>query len=439
MNGAHANGLPNVGERSLNAAWNNWATMFGHQDPNRLSSGLHPLQLKELCDAVKGFVRTTENGGLPAELVSGGSAAISTLLNGMLAHYICAEIIKSPMWVFVATSIGTLESPSIPPPKPLPYLPPVAFRMDMTNFGDVAPLRPVPGPTPGSPQFPPPLITSMIPPFASGASFLGLPLKHDMERLVHIITDAQEETARISAHQWRAHLMRLLMDGGFGLKDVAAAGKGDTRRTFVESRLNYTRKLRERFLGGAARYLLQDQDSLGIERLEGMLTDMIDDALRFSCRLWTRLVPVRLQTWNHLENKEFLSPNHLVTLCHAQAPGPRKNGGQEAKEKPNGPPRDDQEGRAITMIVQPAIVTDTKDIPGHDKGKDEEVLVWLRARVMVEGPLAPDSPADFPSRGDGLQSKTPSPQTFTAPLSQSSSPSGPETVVDVLPPSSYKG
>lgn len=171
------------------AAWNGWACTYAHQDPTRLSSGLHPLQLQELRDEVKGYVQMTDAGGLPQELLSGGKEAINTLLNGMLANFICSEILASPMCVFVATSLGTLESPGIFPAKPLPGLPGVGFRMDMNTFSDVAPLRPGATPTPKSPQFPPPLITSMLPPLASGPSLLGLPLKPEMERLVHMLTD----------------------------------------------------------------------------------------------------------------------------------------------------------------------------------------------------------------------------------------------------------
>jgi hypothetical protein len=101
-------------------AWNKWATTFGHQDANRLADGLHPLQLQELCGDVKGFVRMTDTGTLPPEIVTGGKEALHTLLNGMLAHFICDEILASLMWVFVATSLGTLESPSIVPAKSCP-------------------------------------------------------------------------------------------------------------------------------------------------------------------------------------------------------------------------------------------------------------------------------------------------------------------------------
>lgn len=172
------------------AAWNSWSRAFGHHDPERLSNGLHPLQLQEICDNVKGFVRMTDGGSLPPELVHGGKEAIHTLLNGMLANFICTEILASPLWVFDAISLSTLESPSTITSNPLPGLPVIGFRMDKSAFSEVAPLRPGRCPTPRSPQFPPPLITSMMPPaLGTGASFLRLPGKADVEHLIHMLTD----------------------------------------------------------------------------------------------------------------------------------------------------------------------------------------------------------------------------------------------------------
>ena len=134
----------------------------------------------------------TDTGGLPPELLDGGKEALHTLLNGMLAHFLCDEILASPMWVFVAASLGTLESPGMVPAKSLLGSSGVGFRMDMNSFSNVMPLRPGPSQveTPRSPQFPPPLITSMIPLLGtSSGSVLGLPMKSDMERLVHMISD----------------------------------------------------------------------------------------------------------------------------------------------------------------------------------------------------------------------------------------------------------
>ncbi|KAK4121159.1 hypothetical protein N657DRAFT_657768 [Parathielavia appendiculata] len=405
-------------------AWNKWATTFGHQDANRLADGLHPLQLQELCGDVKAFVRMTESGTLPPEIVGGGKEALHTLLNGMLANFICDEIIASPMWVFVAASLGTLESPGIFPAKALPSLPGVGFRMDMNSFSEVAPLRPGnPVQTPRSPQFPPPLITSMMPALGSGASFLGLPLKPDMERLVRMLTDAQDEDTR----------------------DVADAGRNESRRSFVESRLNYARKLKERFLGGSARFLLQDQDASGIERLERMLSDMIDDALRFSCRLWTRVAPHRLHGWKDLGSKEVRAATPLVTLCHAQVEvESRTHRSGTPKDKPSGSPQESQTEQPIVMVVQPAVVTDSISLPGINVSNDGVALVWLRARVMLAGPMAVEvgesSPAGVGTQTSPRPDNEPSPAALNISGSGTSSAPVPGTpkAFEMLPASSFK-
>lgn len=294
------------------------------------------------------------------------------------------------MWVFVAASLGTLESPGIVPSKPVPGLP--GFRMDMNSFGDVAPLRTEPFQTPRSPQFPPPLVTSMMPSLSNSASFLGLPLRPEMERLVHMLTDAQDDDARVTAHHWRAQMMRLFADGGFSIKDVVAAGRNESRRTFVESRLNYARKLKERFLGGSARFLLQDQDASGIEKLEGMLTDIIDDALRFSSRLWTRMAPVRLHGWRDLGSKEVRATTPLVTLCHAQVEVESRNhrAGTSKDKSAGSSQQDSQTDHPMVMAVQPAVITDSINLPGTGAGPKDDgmALVWLKARVMVAGPMS---------------------------------------------------
>jgi hypothetical protein len=134
------------------SAWRGWAEDFAHQDPDRVRSGLHPLQLRELCEGVKPFVRLTDKGELPEGLLktpagNDGAQTAQVLLQGMLAHFMSSEVFKSPFWVFDAISAGTLEleSPSVPRLDS-----PIGFRMDlaMWNFdvsppGDVRSPRPV--------------------------------------------------------------------------------------------------------------------------------------------------------------------------------------------------------------------------------------------------------------------------------------------------------
>jgi hypothetical protein len=241
-------------------------------------------------------------------------------------------------------------------------------------------------------------------------------------------------------------MMRLLADGGFSLKDVAAAGLNDSCRTFVESRLNYARKLKERFLGGSARFLLQDQDANGIEELEHMLMDMIDDALTFSCRLWTRVAPIRLHGWKDLGSREIKAATPVVTLCHAQVEVESRNhrGGENGKDKPSGSPQNNETDDTIVMVVQPAVVTDSIDLPGAGTGEDGIALVWLRARVMVAGPMSADVPGSPPAGVGSQTSPQPDNGPSQDPLSTSTSLTGaspmlgPPQAFEVLPSSSFK-
>ena len=172
------------------AAWNAWARAYGHRDPTRLSVGLHPAQLQQICDEVKGFVQLTNVGKLPPAILHGGKEAVHTLLQAMLTNFFCKEILASPLWVFTATSLGMLESPNILPPSSFSS----GFRMDMNMSNDIAPLRPAAPPQPPkSHLFPPPLITPMVlsSGIGSNASALGLPTRTEMERMHAMLVDGK--------------------------------------------------------------------------------------------------------------------------------------------------------------------------------------------------------------------------------------------------------
>ena len=204
---------------------------------------------------------------------------------------------------------------------------------------------------------------------------------------------------RVTAYHWRAQMMRLFADGGFSLKDVEATGRNDSCRIFVDSRLSYARKLKERFLGGSARFLLQGQDANGIEKLERSLTNIIDEALRFSCRLWTRVTPIRLHGWMDLGSREITTSTPLVTLCRAQV---------KVEARFPGPQQDNRADQQIVMVVQPAIVTDSIDLTGLDLGTDGGGIasVWLRARVMVASPMSDADSESHPAGEFGSQNSS---------------------------------
>ncbi|KAK4200880.1 hypothetical protein QBC40DRAFT_224498 [Triangularia verruculosa] len=381
------------------AAWRAWARAYGHQDPNRLVDGLHPAQLRELCEEVRGFVQLTNVEKLPAAILHGGKEATHTLLQAMLANFFCTEILGNPYWVFTAASVGTLESPSVSLPHKA-----WGLRVNMNMFGtggnDVAGSRGSVSSlerssachVPKSSRLPPALDTS-IP-----SSMLGLPLKNEMERLQFMLLDAQDNSSAGQHGHWRAHMMRLFATGGMSMPPAhpsAASSISPSRQTLIDARLNYARKLREMFLGGAARFLLHDQDAPGIERLERVLTEMIDDALRFSCKLWSRTWGVGIRGWRDLSELKggFKTGMKTVGICQAQDNtyyGPEDPSSENDKQASDG-----NEGRPVIMVVQPAI----EAVAGF--GDDERrSLVWLRARVMVAAPVEEPVPGSGASDAD---------------------------------------
>ncbi|KAK3352127.1 hypothetical protein B0H65DRAFT_507399 [Neurospora tetraspora] len=369
-----------------------WIQDYAHRGHNRLCEGLHPLQLAELCEGVKEFVKLNEDKTLPEELPTNSSETTQLLLQGLLADFISTEILASPFWVFTAISAGTLESPSVPHPGTEPIA--TSFRMDLSLFNDIAPMRPIYAPTPGSPHFPPPLITSMLPQaLGNAASALGLPTQTQMENLYHMLLSAQKQYADVTVHDWRAQLMRLLAESGMSMKDPLDAAKNEARRILIESRLNYARKLKEKFLGGPARFLLGEQDAAGIGKLERRLHDLIDETLRFSCRIWSRPTPLRLHDLGDLKDQKFTSSHPYMRLCHVQAPRgmeeqpqqPKKTDSSEREKSPPGY----HDGRPVIMVLSPAIesiVDSSKDNRKGTPAMDEIPKVWVRARVLVSSP-----------------------------------------------------
>ncbi|KAM7202615.1 hypothetical protein V8F20_004404 [Naviculisporaceae sp. PSN 640] len=376
------------------ASWHAWAQENAFRDSSPLSSRLHPLQLGELCRGVQNFVNLTDAGELPDEVMAGGPELGSTLLHGMLVNFICNEALSSPFWIFGAMSAGNVESPSIPEPTSNS---PVGFRMDLALWNQITPKRlSTFATTPGAPLFPPPLAHSMVAPLSINTSApVGLPQKAEMENLHHMLAKAQGPDADITVHHWRAQTMRLFAESGLVVKSPhdPSVNKNESARLLVETRLNHARKLKERFLGGAARFLLKDQDAAGIERLERRLTDEIDSALRFGCKIWSRSTPLRLQGLCELGGQEFKSASNTMELCHAQAP-PQS---EEALLNPETPPPGYYDGRKVLMVVQPAIESTGIDLD-VDEYEDLNPKMWLKARVVVSLSTAPAPPeSDTPA------------------------------------------
>ncbi|KAK3326702.1 hypothetical protein B0H66DRAFT_472613 [Apodospora peruviana] len=384
------------------AAWYGWAKDNAFHDSSQLLSKLHPLQLEELCEGVKDFVKLTADGRLPDEILAGGTEMVPTLLHGMVTNFICNEALASPFWVFSAIGVNALESPSVAAQTSNS---PVGFRMDLAMFSDIAPMRSAAcAHTPGSPLFPPPLITSLIPPLGINTKMvsMGLPMRPEMENMYHMLAQARKDDSEVTVHHWRAQMMRLLAESGIAIRDPKDdpsrhSSKNEAARLLIETRQNYAHKLRERFLGGAARYLLKDQTAAGIEKLERRLTEQIDDALRFGCQVWSRPTPLRLQGWPELGAREFRSTSQIVELCHAQAPPQNK---AEALLDPETPPPGYYDGRSVLMVVQPAIeAVGLEDNDDHLNPEDGP-KVWIKARVVVsvtEPTSAPTNDTETPA------------------------------------------
>lgn len=198
---------------------------------------------------------------------------------------------------------------------------------------------------------------------------------------------AQDEKERGNASHWRAQMMRLFWDGGFGLRNAADAGPSEPRRTFVKSRLHYANQLKERFVGSSARFLFQGQDATGIEKLETELIEILDDALRLSCRLWTRGATVHLYGLEELRETNADTLTSLVALCHAQvAVTPQRE--REELLRQAAVQGDISPRQRMVMLVQPAVITGRINLDGTARGgssspTDGLGMVWLKARAML--------------------------------------------------------
>ncbi|EGZ75971.1 hypothetical protein NEUTE2DRAFT_106312 [Neurospora tetrasperma FGSC 2509] len=376
--------------------WYAWARDYASKDPNRLLTGLHPLQLHELCDGVKDFVKITDDHKLPSELLVGSTEMVQTLLHSILANFICSEALSSPFWVFNAISSGTPESPYM---APTTAISPGGFHFDF-SMSNAIPSRNLYVPSAQNARKPLSLLTTNLPlnhhhdPIS--ASSLAYPMKAEMENMFHMLT--KDPTSSTSPAHVQASLVHLFATAGISLPSSSTSSSSssangiEAKRMLIESRLNYARRLKDRFLSGVARFLLQDQDPAGIVRLERSLTEHIDDALRFSCQFWARPGPIRFHAgFAALGGQVYKAGGRLVELCWAQQQGLERT---MAGQTPQPPGNDD--GKQVLMVVQPAVES-LKIGSGGDDDIDTKPSktskVWLKARVLVgHGTPAPQIP-----------------------------------------------
>ncbi|KAK3388286.1 hypothetical protein B0T20DRAFT_103318 [Sordaria brevicollis] len=389
--------------------WYAWARDYASRDPNRLSTGLHPLQLHELCDGVKDFVKLTEDHQLPSELMVGSTDMVQTLLHGIFANFICAEALSSPFWVFNAISSGSPESPYVSPPTAIS---PGGFRLDHALLNAI-PSRNVYFPSAQQARMPLSLVTTNLPPSSHhhdpiSASSLAYPMKAEMENMFHMLTKGSHDDTNPSSppspspspSHVKALLFHLFATSGISLPPSSSSSSSsssspleinETKRTLIESRLNYARRLKDRFLAGVARFLLQDQDPAGIAHLERSLTEHIDDALRFSCQLWAKSGPgegqgkIRFHAPGFAalggQGQVYKAGGRLVELCWAQQQTLREHdqGGMHVGLR-TARPHGDFDGREVVMVVQPGV--ECLD-SGAGLDKEKKSRVWLKARVLV--------------------------------------------------------
>ncbi|KAK3326980.1 hypothetical protein B0T19DRAFT_441006 [Cercophora scortea] len=424
-------------------AWHAWADGFAHHDPHHIQTGLHPLQLRELCEGVKDFVVLTEDGNLPPELLrSVEKSDVKTaqiLLHGMLASFIVTETLHSPFWVFAAIAACglELESPCMPRANSMS---PIGFRMDLAMWNNVAPLRSarlMPPKTafrapeaPGNSRRLPPLVTSIQPlsldtavqPTTQHLSDQKLPAKQEMENLYGLLSNVQQN--HNNTHIWRSHLMRMFCEGGITLEPGSV--KGEERRQLAEARQGYAKKLKSRFLSGPARFLLHDQDASGIEQLERRLVNEIDMALSFSCQIWSRQDPLRFRGLQELTVSEFKASSTVMELCQAQAPLFNQQHEQQQPEEETESPPAYHDGHSVIMVVQPAI--DSVSItPEGDAGLEEQSSMWAKALVMVTEPAPSALTTNAPSSKAPAPTPTPTPTTAIGP------PVPPKELAELLP------
>ncbi|KAK4247871.1 hypothetical protein C7999DRAFT_14164 [Corynascus novoguineensis] len=332
-----------IGLAAKTTAWRKWVDDFTHRDPNRVRSGLHPMQLRELCEGVRHFVRLNNKGELPEELLnpphSDGSWSSRVLLHGMLANFIIFETLNSPFWVFDAISANAneLESPSTPR---LNSISPVGFRMDLVPWS-----------------------SSIVPPRE---------LKPPQPFFANAIA-------------WRASLMKALSEGGIGSTDESTLLHSDFR-FLAEARVRYAGRLKDTFLRGPARFLLRDQDAAGIEKLERRLVQEIDAALRFSCQLWCRHDIPQIHGLHELAKKATHAASDDIRLCRAQVPPFAEHVGSVVElgdETPGYP-----DGLSVIMVLQPSVGAITSPKPRTPSNEDSRssTKIWIKASVLVGTP-----------------------------------------------------
>lgn len=360
------------------ASWVSWVDEFAHDNANRMAE-LHPIQQREALTDVESFVRLTADRKLP-ELLSSAAQGTSPnvtrlLLRGMLSNFIVNETLASPFWIFSALNRhgSEPESPSSHHSSTSSSgMSATGFRMDYAMFSHTgfapcpSPYAVPPAPTTArsismlSPRHAPPQVTPLqslsINTRGLSSSQYRLPTKPEMEDILNLLMRTQQDGTK--AESWRAQLMQMLSDGGLS-KDASHPSMASNvdQQMLANTRREYARQLKERFLSSAARFFLRDQDAQGIAKLEGQLVSELDLALRFSAQVWSRQVPMH-----------FIGLPEMATSPQKLSFDEKLMMSLSEQQRPAG------EGIQVIMVLQPAVGTYGNS--GLDK-------VWQKAQVVA--------------------------------------------------------
>ncbi len=153
----------------------------------------------------------------------------------------------------------------------------------------------------------------------------------------------------------------------------------DDGRLLAEARIRHAGRLKDAFLRSPARFLLQDQDAAGIEKLERRLVREIDAALRFSCQMWCRRDTPCVRGLRDFTGTTFSSPNDELELYQTHPPlsSPPATRTANAGDAPLG----HHDNNSVILVVQPSIVVGT--VRGNGKSVNR---VLGKASVLVTTP-----------------------------------------------------
>lgn len=136
-------------------------------------------------------------------------------------------------------------------------------------------------------------------------------------------------------------------------------------RRLVRARREYAEKLADKFLSGPACILLQDQDAVGIERMEWRLVNELDAALQLSAQVWAfQTSPLAIRGIEEFGAQCFGSTRTVAQLCQAQQ--------MEMSIKEVGK-------HDVIAVLRPEIMALGGD--GVDDGLDGGI--WTHAQVFV--------------------------------------------------------